>query len=378
MTDATDSRTLQQVRYKVVSADSHVIEPHDLWQTYMDRDFVSRAPRLIHQADTDVLEFAEIQMPPIGLLGGAARRDEHVRREGRWESDIMKGAYDPEARLADTERDGVDAEVLFPTLSMHFYPIEETEFQWALFRAFNTWLADFVSTHPERYKGIGMLNHEDVTGAEEELQRCRSLGLSGVMIPLYAGDAVRYSDRRLDPLWARAVDLDMPINLHVATSRSRQKAKQSWTGGASLTALTLRPYDIQATLLDMIFHGVFDRFPALKVVSVENEAGWASSMVESADYIWKRSRKLKKDETCLRPPSHYFPENIRITFMRDQTAIATRDLIGVESLMWSNDYPHHDSIWPHSQEIIGQQLRDVAPDAQRKILCENVRKLYGF
>jgi uncharacterized protein len=367
------------VDYQTVSADSHVIEPHDLWQRLIEPRFRDRAPRLVRDDDTDRLVCDQAELPPVGLLAGCARGDDDVRWEGRWEEDVFVGGYDPKVRLDDLARDGVDAEVLYPTIGMQMYPVADTDFQWALFRAYNTWLGEeFCGAYPERYKGIAMLNHEDVDAAVKELIRAKDLGLSGVMVPLFAGESNPYHDPRFDPLWAAAVDHQMPVSLHAATTRDRSKA---WNTGTATDAVT-RIVQIQRVILDMIFAGLFDRFPALMVISAENDAGWAGSVLERADYWWHRNGKVAHKRTgtelCTRLPSEYFKRNIRLTFMRDHTAVLARDVIGVETLMWGNDFPHHVSTWPRSKEVLAEHF-DAEPDeVRRQVVCDNVRQLYQF
>src|SRR5262249_20773512 len=122
--------------YDLISADSHVVEPHDLWARRVPKRFRDRAPRLLHEADTDVLECDETSLPNVGLLAGCYHDDQDQRRDGRWDEDVPRAGYDPEVRLQELTRDGVDAEVLFPTLGMPMYPIEDLDFKWALFRAY--------------------------------------------------------------------------------------------------------------------------------------------------------------------------------------------------------------------------------------------------
>ena len=125
----------------------------------------------MHEVDSDVILCDQATMPPIGLFAGCAKPEGEARPEGRWETDVPRGAYDPDARLADIALDGVDAEVLYPTLGMQLYPIEDLEFQWSLFRAYNSWLAEsFCQVHPRRFKGIAMLSHADPQRAVEELE----------------------------------------------------------------------------------------------------------------------------------------------------------------------------------------------------------------
>jgi predicted TIM-barrel fold metal-dependent hydrolase len=364
--------------YDVISADSHVIEPHDLWQRGVEQRFRARAPRLVSDPDTDRLACDQADLPPVGLLAGCARGDDEVRVEGRWDEDVFVGGYDPKLRLADLERDGVDAEILYPTIAMQLYPIEDPEFQGALFRAYNTWLAEeFCAAYPERFKGIAMLNPEDVPGSLAEIERAARLGLSGVMVPLYLGENHDYAEARFDRLWAAAVDHQLPVNLHSATTRDRSKA---WNKGTPTDAI-LQPVQVQQALLDMVLKGLFDRFPQLMVVSAESDVGWAGNIIERADFWWQRNRDIMEDAEWAaieHPPSHYFRKNIRVTFMRDRTGVLARDVIGLETMMWGNDFPHHVSTWPHSRKVLDEHFSDTPPHVRDRIVRDNVRELYRF
>ncbi len=164
------------IRYQTISADSHVVEPHDLWSERVESRFRDRSPRLVKQATTDVLECDETSLPNVGLLAGCYRGDSEQGRDGRWDKDVPQAGYDPKVRLTELDRDGIDAEVLFPTLGMPLYPIEDLDFKWALFRAYNDWLSEvFCKPYPAKFFGIAMLTNEDVDLAVAELRRRRNL-----------------------------------------------------------------------------------------------------------------------------------------------------------------------------------------------------------
>jgi predicted TIM-barrel fold metal-dependent hydrolase len=372
------STTASSLEYGIISADSHVIEPHDLWQRLVPHKFRDRAPRLVSDKDTDRLECDQAELPPVGLLAGCARGDDEVRTEGRWDEDVFVGGYDPKVRLGDIERDGVTAEVLYPTIAMQLYPIEDTEFQAALFQAYNTWLAEeFCAAYPARFKGIAMLNPDDVDGSLKEIKRAAELGLAGLMVPLYLGENQNYAEERFDPLWACAVDHNLPVNLHAATTRDRSRA---WNKGTPTDGI-LSPVMIQRALLDMVLNGLFDRFPKLMVVSAESDVGWAGNVIERADFWFRRGQRIREKThgTALQhKPSHYFHKNIRITFMRDRTAVLARDVIGVETMMWGSDFPHHVSTWPDSQKVLDEHFADTPPEVRDRVVRDNVRDLYGF
>ena len=362
------------VSYDVVSADSHVIEPHDLWQTYTVERFRGRAPRLVHEETTDRLVCDGAKLPPVGLLAGVMRTDDQVRAKGRWDEDVYPGGWDPDIRKEALARDGVDAEILYPTIAMQLYPIADVDFQWALFEAYNTWLSEFVARRPDRFFGIALLSPDDLDHCVAELARARRTGLSGVMIPVIRGEGIPYWDPGYDRLWAAAVAEGLPVSLHAATSRDPEKRWDVKSAALSVLQTT----EIEHVLLELIYAGVFDRHPELRIVSAENDAGWAGHMLERADYWFHRNRQLLTDIRCERPPSEYYHANIRATFMRDRTAVLAREVIGTDTLMWGNDFPHHVSTWPESKRLLDEQLADQPDDVRHAIVSGNVRALYGF
>lgn len=366
----------------VVSADSHVIEPHDLWQRYTPAAYADRVPRLVRGDDTDKLVGEDFESN-VGLRPAANMTDDspggRVEITGRWETDVFPGGYDPHQRTKDLDIDGVDAEILFPTTALSFYSaIADTGYLWVLIRAYNTWLADFCGEYPDRLKGIGMLTVEDPDLAVAELTRCKELGHVGAMVPLFPGEGRSYADRDLDPLWAAAADLRMPVNVHSSTSRDKSR---NFFAITSFTEKMLNtPYQIQRVLLELMFSGVFDRHPGLRIVSAENDAGWAGNTAERGDYWWTRVAKLadQPDVVSEHEPSHYLHRNVSHAFMRDRTAVLARDVIGPDSLMWGNDFPHYITTWPDSQALVGEYKAYLDPEAHAKVFGGNARALYGF
>jgi len=362
------------IDYGVISADSHVIEPHDLWQIYTAEQYRDRAPRLVEEPTTDRLVCEGAKLPPVGLLAGCMRNDDEVRIKGRWRDDVYAGGWDPHVRMDSLAQDGITAEVLYPTIAMQLYPILDVEFQWSLFEAYNTWLAEFVSVLPGRFFGIAMLSSDDLDRGRRETARARKLGLSGVMLPVIRGEGIQYWDDAYHLIWATAVEHGLPVSLHAATSRDPEK---SWAVKSAARSV-LQTIEIEHVLLEMIYAGVFDRFPELMLVTAENDVGWAGHMLERADYWFHRNRQLLKDIRCEEEPSFYFHRNIRATFMRDRTGVLAREIIGTQTMMWGNDFPHHVSTWPTSGKVLDEHFRDQPAKVRDAIVRDNVRALYGF
>jgi hypothetical protein len=158
----------------ILSSDSHVFEPPDLWTTRIDGAFRDRAPRMerIDGADQLVVEADQV-LSGIGLISNAGARfeaPETISGQGRFE-DVHRGGYDPEQHLADMRLDGVAGEVLYPSQGLFYFKVADPALMSAIFRAYNGWLADFCSTDRSRLRGIAMVNVDDVQEGIAELER---------------------------------------------------------------------------------------------------------------------------------------------------------------------------------------------------------------
>jgi len=354
---------------KAISADSHIIEPPDLWVTRLDARFQERAPRVVRSPETDRWVCAEAVLPAITDLVGVNRDFLSSQTAGRYGVDILPGGYDPDERLKDLEKDGISGEVLYPTVGLRLFMVADIELQKALSAAYNDWLAGFCQRHPDRYKGIGMISVDDVEGAVRELYRCKKLGLVGGMIGMEQSE---YQLPKYDPIWAAAQELGMPINMHTGTGR----------GPRNRTRIDFIVYavHIQRVLAAMVYSGVFDRFPKLKVVSVESEAGWAAAFLERLDYFYHLHgyKRKKRDILCDRVPSEILRGNVGYTFIMDRAAVVAREIIGPDSLMWSSDFPHGGSTWPNSHNIIAEHMARTPRADELKLVWGNAARLYGF
>ena len=206
----------------IVSSDSHVFEPPDLWTVRIEARFRDRAPYMKRVGGVDHLFVEGDQfLAGIGLISGAGTRfeaPERISHEGRFE-DVLAGGYDPDQHIRDMALDGVAGEVLYPSQGLFFFKVKDSALQSAIFRTYNDWLAEFCATHPGHLKGIAMVNLYDVGDGVAELERAAGKGLAGAMITEYPPEARRYDGREYEPLWAAAQDLGMPLSLHTGTSR---------------------------------------------------------------------------------------------------------------------------------------------------------------
>jgi predicted TIM-barrel fold metal-dependent hydrolase len=366
----------------ILSSDSHVFEPPDLWQTRIDAAFRARAPRMVRigGADQIVIEADQV-LSGIGLISNAGARfdaPETISAHGRFE-DVHKGGYDPAQHLTDMELDGVSGEVLYPSQGLFYFRVADGALMSAIFRAYNDWLAEFCRTDPARLKGIAMINLDDIGDGVRELERAARLGLAGAMIAEYPFEDRRYDQPEYEPFWAAATALGMPLSLHTAT---RRQGKIRGAGDKTLrdaSSRSTKAFYPALSLCDMIFSGVFERHPTLTLAIVEFELSWAPHLLHTMDYTYRERHEeaIYRFKDGMRP-SDVFHRNVMLSFQEDAVGIRLRDVIGVDNMMWGSDYPHSESTFPQSRKILAEILAGVPEGEQARIVGANTARVYGF
>ena len=368
--------------YKIISSDSHVFEPPDLWTGRIDPEFRDRAPYVMREGENDQW-YVEVdqKLGAFGLVSQVGVRfenPENITFEGSFDN-LRPGGYDPHEHVKDLEIDGVYADVLYPSIGLFLFKVPDTRLVSAMFRTYNDWLAEFCSAYPSRLKGIAMVNVDDVEEGIEELQRTRKMGLAGAMISVYPQADKQYDLPRYEPLWAAAQDLDMPLSLHTATQRPGDQQHSADFTTQSATFRANIDYWVRCSLSNIILTGVFERYPKLKVAAVEFELAWVPYFLRMLDYVYverqmQASYRFKGNIL----PSDHFHSNVYMSFQEDELGIQMRHIIGVDNLMWGSDYPHAESTWPKSQETLERILAGVPEEERARIAGANAAKLYDF
>ena len=375
---------------RVISSDDHVFEPADLWTSRVDKPFRDRAPRVIHRDEDDTDWW--VCDGVIGISGGSGGSQMGKRFEspeqmriGDTLEHVRLGAYLPEERLKDMDADGIDMALVYPTEGLLLYSVPDSTLLTALCAAYNDWLAEFCGAVPRRIKGIAMLDIDDIGSAIWELERCAKLGLVGAMISVYPAEEKSYDRPEYEPFWAAAEDLRMPLSLHAVTNRPAtqsgdgDEALRTLDGPIDYAALANIDHWVRMSLARMILSGVFERHPKLQVGSIEQEVSWASHFIERLDYTYTQrpqSGGYRYREDLL--PSDYFHRNVFISFQEDAVGLRERQFIGVDNLMWGSDYPHFESTFPRSQQILAEILADCTEEEKAKIVGGNTARIYDL
>jgi len=359
----------------VISADSHIQEPPELYSEWLDVKFRDRAPRR-ETIDGKTYMIVDGKKPRrIDLADERANEDDQDRE---FRSDPT-GGRDVDRRLSDMARDGVVGEVIYPNSSLSLYLSPDAGYQYAVARAYNDWLIQNFSANTHQFAPVGIVPVIDIPTAVAEVQRVAKLGYRAIKVPLTVANRP-YNLPDYEPLWAAIEETGLVLSLH-AFADSEDYYPEDWgeeegVGGA-LIFMAMSMARGQYPVAELIASGALQRHPDLKFVIVECGAGWLAWLLhvldEQADkkHMWIRPRLEMK-------PSEFFRRQGGITFTDDPVALRCLDLIGAETLLWGSDYPHDEGSFPHSQAVITRTFADIGEADKRKIVFDNAQRLYGF
>jgi predicted TIM-barrel fold metal-dependent hydrolase len=368
---------------KPFSADSHITEPPNCYIDHIDPKYRDVAPKTAkNKLGGDVFIVDGIDRPiPLSIIAAAGIDPREITFDANSFEEIHRGGWDPKARLADQDRDGVVGEVIYPSVGMVLCNHPDPNYKSACFEAYNRWLAEFVSHASDRLIGIGQTAVVSVEQTIRDFQAIKAAGFKGVMMPCDPSTDIDYDDPSFDPLWQAAVDLELPLSFHILTSgRGKSSVQISGRGGDG------RPANGQHALIRanqdvislFIWGRIFERFPALRLVCVEADAGWAPHFMYRLDHFYHRHRFWSKFGEMDRLPSEQFRDNVYLTFQDDWVAFNSAHMMNERRLMWANDFPHSDSTWPWSQQLLARHTANLTEDQKRLILRDNVVELYGL
>jgi len=367
------------MEYRIIDADAHVNSPRDLYASRVPQRFRERAPRIVSLDDWDAWQVDGGPPTPLTVLGSAAGKTPEQLAERkliRFE-EMRPGCHDPKARLADLDLDGIDAQVLYGDGAAG---ARDPELSIVLVRAYNDWLAEFCAVAPERYVGLAVVPTHDPTEAVKEAERTADVpGLRGLFLGV-EGANFPITDVSYDRFWATAAEQGRPVALHIGASRQTDKSRSysaSTAPGTLETWVSTAPMSIAESIAMLIFGGTLERHPELRIVIAEGSIGWLAYFIERMDNVMEKQGRWA-GSTLSERPSHYFHRQILATFEEDLAGMRTYDLVGSGNIMWSSDYPHSDTTWPHSQRAIEEHFGSL-PDADRRAMtCENAGRLYGL
>jgi predicted TIM-barrel fold metal-dependent hydrolase len=385
-------------KYFMVSADCHVTESLEVFQG-VDEQYRHRIPHVETRDDGAQLLITEGNRPqmvrrpqsnPTVQEQQAFERAEHNRdpRSRMEEEDLLRvgAGKSVEQRLADQATDGVDVEIVFPTTGLLCWATPDTVFAQAMCTAWNRWAHGQVGEHMQGATPTIVPMACIAAGAQQEAMReiewAASNGYRGVCLgnaPTYGPTEpgkLQYNDPSFEPMWSLIEETGMAITFHVSTGKDPRAV--GGRGGAIINYVCHSMETTIEPLVQMITSGVFERHPNLHAGLVESGIGFVPWLLETMDHAY-RAHHFWVRPVIPDLPSEYFRRNCFATFQEDHAGLATVEPDGlVDNMLWANDYPHHEGVWPHSAESIERQMGHLSDDARAKILGLNAARIFGI
>jgi len=368
-----------------IDADGHVLEPPDLWESYLPKRFVDRALRI--KVDNDGYEYLEIDNKPsarsrrgsLGLLGAMGDEDQKPRPDRRYADNMPFGSCDSQQRLELLDKENLAATLLYPTLGLLWEcELTDPELSLAYCTAYNRWIADFCRDSGGRLVPIAQLTLLDPKGSAQELERAVKDGCKGAWVNPFHHQRILHGDTSNDPIFQKCVELDVPFAIHPTFTPYDKPAEGifDWPRQAAVWSgmLWLRNI-VQQAFVSFIALDTLERFPTLKLGILEAGSGWVGSMLDRLDAV-QTSLHARADRPSA---TEYFRRQCFVSGDPDETvAPHTVKTVGSHCFMWATDYPHpdHPHTWVDDLTRFAEALPDDATRAQ--VLGDNVRRIYNL
>ena len=369
--------------FKVLDSDIHIVEPPDLWQRYMDPEFRDRAPR---GRTTSIADLSLTGSDGV-LWGPSDTPEDEERRVSGKEYALNRVRYQPfedmgwtgEAQLIAMDAEGIDVSVVYPSRGLYALtrPDMEPRFAAAVARAYNDWLYDFCRADPSRLVGAGMVSPFDMKDAVAEARRCaEELGFRAVFLRPNEFEGRNWHDPFYEPLWTALEELEMPLGFHEGAGSAMRQVGDQFGRNFMLRHAFCHPVEQMLAAASFCGGGVLERHPNLKVAFLEGNCSWLTFLLWRLDEHWERIGDTYGPELSI-APSEYFKRQCFASVEADEDPVKyVIDYMGNERLLFSTDFPHSDSKFPHSVESF--LTLPISDEDKRKILWDNCASYYGI
>jgi uncharacterized protein len=375
------------MEYNVIDADGHILEPPDLWERYIDPKYRENCPKLIIDEQgsetfrvdenfTFGLRFSKKGPSTLGGLGSIGSREGTADKrmpylQGR------KGGFDPDARIPDMDREGIDAAFLYPSLGLFLGGMKDPDLAAASCRAYNRWLAEYCKPYPQRLFGAAMLPMQSsVEQLVDEVRfASRELGFrTGFVRPNpYNGRALH--DPAYYPLWETAQDLDFAIGVHGGSESAQETlAMDRFRRGGAVRHAVAHTFEMMAASTSFIMCGICDKFPRLRVAFLESGGGWMAGWLDRMDRHF--DDKGMNDTGLSTRPSDIYRRQCFVSFEPvEGTLKVLAEYLGPETILWATDYPHLDGFWGAAKMI---KKMGMPPATEAAVLAGGAKRFYNL
>ena len=380
---------------QIISVDDHLIEHPRVWTDRLPAKYADVMPVIIEDEQSHhVWKYEDTIFPYIGLNAVAGKEPKDFGMEPVRYDDMIPGCYDPVARVADMDLDGVQAAMCFPSFPGFgggvFQRAKDKDLALLCVQAWNDFsLDEWCAAAPERYIPLAILPTWDPQLAADELYRVAAKGARTVSFPdspVPLG-LPSFHSAAWEPLWNACEETDTPVSLHFGSgsyvpgfsfsSSAVAPAGSPASDAPFAVAIAMFATNLMWSTTDLLFSGTLQKHPNLKFMLSEGGIGWLPYLAERCDYTWERHRFYQPIDAETRP-SDLLRKHFWGCYIDDRHGLANRHAIGVDRILVEIDYPHSDSMWPHSRKVIAETLADVPDDEARQIVETNARELLRF
>jgi predicted TIM-barrel fold metal-dependent hydrolase len=353
------------MKHFVFSADSHVMEPRTLFLDELPASLKSHA--MIAKKVEDFIVTGTEHKVIYKLRVG-------FNDEKKLGDNERLGIRDLGGRLIDMEKDGIDAEICFPSLGLWLYRVDNAEAEAASCRIYNDWNATFLGGHLDRFVRCGMLPVQDFSATKEELRYLASKGFTAAMIPAVIPKGIpKYNDPKWDEIFALAGDLGIVFVLHTGTGLETVQGERG--PGAAVINYSSQATDAINSCMYLVSGGVLDRNPKAKIAFIESGASWLGAIGERMDEVYDAHQQFVRPKLS-RAPSQIINDQVWASFQHDKSCVLSRAV--APNIMFASDYPHSEGTFPHSKSVVEGLFAgvDISEADKAAILGGNAAKLF--
>jgi uncharacterized protein len=367
---------------KVLDSDMHCMEPADLWTQYIDDAYKPFAPRGLQEYIADLrLVIDGKTLPRHSSLRARSRGGEedpfHKRRE-RFRSAAERG-WDGGTQLEAMDTEGIDVAVVYPSRGLFAVAVDDLDpaFAAAIARAYNTWLHEYCKADPHRLLGAGMISPHDVRDAVEEARRAvEELGFRAVFMRPNPVKGRNWHDPYFEPLWAELERLRVPLGFHEGFGPYLPQVGDRFGADLQMVHTACHPMEMMLAVISLIGGGVLERHPELRVAFLEGNCGWVPFLLWRLDEHYEVTFR-RPDSPLTLKPSEYFRRQCFVSVEADEDFVKqVIEAIGDDTIVFSTDWPHGDSKYPHAVEAF--MKLPISEESKRKILWDNCARYYGI
>lgn len=365
----------------LISVDDHVVEPADAFERHIPAKYKDQAPKVVKgDQGEDTWLVDDMELPNIALNAVVGRPYEEYGMEPTAFDQLRAGTYNVDARIDDMNVNGVLAGLNFPSVpgvaGQNFERIKDKKLAYAIVQAWNDWhLDEWCAAYPARFIPCAIVSTWDPELAAKEIARVAAKGCHAITFPPNPAGTGQPSihNEAWDPVWKACVENDVNVCMHISDANSGVPSMDSPVD----VMIANMPVSLYATASDLTYSQVLRKYPDLRFSLSEGGVGWIPHFLERVDYVHERHIWTNQDFGG-RQPSSYFKEHVFTCFIDDMHGVRARHEVGLEKMMWECDYPHSDTTWPRSPEVLWRSMEDVPDDEINAITHENAMRAYHF